>query len=750
MAKKSKAKETAALIPVKPAEITPQPITETIEKNYMPYVMTVIIARAIPQIDGFKPSHRKLLYTMYKMGLLSGPRTKSANVSGATMQYHPHGDASIYETMVRLTRDHEALLHPFVDSKGSFGKHYSRDMAYAAPRYTEVRLDPICNELFRGIDRDAVDMVPNYDNTKTEPTLFPTTFPNVLITPNVGIAVGMASNICSFNLAEICDGTIALLNDAKMPLNDFMDIVRAPDFSTGASIIYNHTELKEIYRTGRGSFSLRARYSFDKKENCIDITQIPYSTSIEAIVKRIADLVKEGKLKEITDFRDEIDKDGFKLTLDLRRGTDPDVLMQKLYKLTPLEDEFACNFNVLIGAQPKQLGVIEILNEWIAFRLGCVKRELTYDLGKKRDKLHLLLGLGKILLDIDRAIAIVRGTENDADVIPNLMRGFSIDEVQAEYIAEIKLRNLNREYIINRISEIEALQKEIAELESTIGSEKKLKKMIAKQLADIRDKYGKPRMTQLIYDEDVEEYDEDEHVENYPVKLVLSHDGYFKKITMASLRGNDELKFKDGDMLRYEEDAENIHEMLFFSDRAQVYKAKIADFEPSKASVLGDFIPAKLGFDAGERCIAMKSTANAEEDRGTFVFVFANGKGVRIPADVYATKSNRRKLTGAYSDTSPCLGIFYLPEGTERDILLVSDAGRGMILSSALIPLKTTRTSAGVQLMTLKSGQQICFASDRFDELFSAPPKLRKTKIPAAAAPLPEDFKQPYTDLPVD
>ncbi|MBQ7300491.1 MAG: topoisomerase IV, partial [Clostridia bacterium] len=461
MARKSKASEKAALIPVKPAAITPQPITETIEKNYMPYVMTVIISRAIPEIDGFKPSHRKLLYTMYKMGLLSGARTKSANVAGATMQYHPHGDASIYETMVRLTRDHEALLHPFVDSKGSFGKHYSRDMAYAAPRYTEVRLDPFCQELFRGIDRDAVDMVPNYDNTKTEPTLFPTTFPNVLVTPNVGIAVGMASNICSFNLAEICDGTIALLNDPKIALNDFMDIVKAPDFSTGASIIYNRTELKEIYRTGRGSFSVRARYAFDKKENCIDILQIPYSTSIEAIVKRIADLVKEGKLKEITDFRDEIDKDGFKLTLDLRRGTNPDLLMQKLYKLTPLEEEFACNFILLIGSQPSQLGVFEILNEWIKFRLNCVTRELTYDLGKKRDKLHLLLGLGKILLDIDRAIAIVRGTENDADVIPNLMRGFGIDELQAEYIAEIKLRNLNREYIINRISEIEALQKEI-------------------------------------------------------------------------------------------------------------------------------------------------------------------------------------------------------------------------------------------------------------------------------------------------
>ena len=750
MARKSKASEKAALIPVKPAEITPQPITETIEKNYMPYVMTVIISRAIPQIDGFKPSHRKLLFTMYKMGLLSGPRTKSANVAGATMQYHPHGDASIYETMVRLTRDHEALLHPFVDSKGSFGKHYSRDMAYAAPRYTEVRLDPFCQELFRGIDRDAVDMIPNYDNTKTEPTLVPTSFPNVLVTPNVGIAVGMASNICSFNLSEICDGTIALLNDPKIALNDFMDIVKAPDFSTGASIIYNRAELKEIYRTGRGSFSMRARYAYDKKENCIDILQIPYSTSIEAIVKRIGDLVKEGKLKEITDFRDEIDKDGFKLTLDLRRGTDPDVLMQKLYKLTPLEDEFACNFNVLIGAEPKQLGVIEILNEWIAFRLGCVKRELTYDLGKKRDKLHLLLGLGKILLDIDRAIAIVRGTENDADVIPNLMRGFSIDELQAEYIAEIKLRNLNREYIINCISEIESLQKEIAELEATISSEKKMKKMIAKQLAEVRDKYGKPRMTQLIYTEDVVEYDEDEHVENFPVKLVLSHDGYFKKITMASLRGNDELKFKDGDMLRFEEDAENIHELLFFSDKSQVYKAKVSDFEPSKASVLGDFIPAKLGFDAGERCIAMKSQSDPEQDRGTFILLFANGKGVRIPANVYATKSNRRKLTGAYSDTSACVGIFYIPEGEERDVLLVSDAGRGMILSSALIPLKTTRTSAGVQLITLKPGQFIEFSSIDFAGLFDSPPKLRKTRIPAAGTALPEGFAIPYTDLPAD
>ncbi|MBO5649215.1 MAG: topoisomerase IV, partial [Clostridia bacterium] len=724
--------------------------TETIEKNYMPYVMTVIVSRAIPEIDGFKPSHRKLLYTMYKMGLLSGPRTKSANVAGATMQYHPHGDASIYETMVRLTRDNEALLHPFVDSKGSFGKHYSRDMAYAAPRYTEVRLDPICHELFRGIDRNAVDMVPNYDNTKTEPTLFPTTFPNVLVTPNVGIAVGMASNICSFNLAEICDGTIALLNDPKISLTDFMDIVKAPDFSTGASIIYNRLELKEIYRTGRGSFSMRARYAYDKKENCIDILQIPYSTSIEAIVKRISDLVKEGKLKEITDFRDEIDKNGFKLTLDLRRGTNPDLLMQKLYKLTPLQDEFACNFNVLIGSAPRQLGVMDILNEWITFRLGCVRRELQFDLDKKRDKLHLLLGLGKILLDIDRAISIVRGTENDADVIPNLMRGFSIDEAQAEYIAEIKLRNLNREYIINRISEIEALQKEIADLESILASEAKQKKLIAKQLKEVREKYGKPRMTQLIYNEDITEYDEDDHVENYPVKLVLSHDGYFKKITMASLRGNDEQKFKDGDQLRTECDAENISELLFFSDRAQVYKARVADFEPSKASVLGDFIPAKLGFDAGERCIAMHcKKANADEN-GTFLFVFANGKGVRIPANTYETKATRRKLTGAYSDAAPVVGIFYLPEKTERDILLVTDSMHGALIPSALFPLKATRTSAGVQLLNLKKDRRLSFAHDNPAALFTEIPKIRKNKIPASPSALPESFIQPYSDLPTE
>ncbi|MBP3919659.1 MAG: topoisomerase IV [Clostridia bacterium] len=748
MARKPKASDTSALVAVKPAEITPQPITDTIEKNYMPYVMTVIISRAIPEIDGFKPVHRKLLFTMYKMGLLSGPRTKSANVAGATMQYHPHGDASIYETMVRLTYDHEALLHPFVDSKGSFGKHYSRDMAYAAARYTEVRLDPICNELFRGIDKNAVDMVPNYDNTKTEPSLFPTTFPNVLVTPNVGIAVGMASNICSFNLAEVCDGTIALLSNPELPLNDLMDIIKAPDFSTGASILYNRTQLKDIYRTGRGSFQMRARYAYDKKENCINITQIPYSTTIEAIVKRISDLVKEGKLKEITDFRDEIDKNGFQLTLDLRRGTDPNVLMRKLYKLTPLEDEFACNFNVLIGSTPRQLGIIEILNEWIRFRLTCLTRELTFDLDKKKEKLHLLLGLGKILLDIDRAISIVRNTENDTDVIPNLMKGFSIDEVQAEYIADIRLRNLNREYILNRISEIEALQKEIADLEATINSETKKKKMIAKQLKEIRDKYGKPRITQLIYDEDVEVYDEDEQIENYPVRLVLSHEGYFKKITMASLRGNDEQKFKDGDGLHFTEEAENIHEILFFSDRAQVYKAKLSDFGVTKASLLGDYIPTKLNFDVGEKCIAAKSLAAPDEDTGTFIFLFENGKGVRIPAASYATKSNRRRLTGAYSDVSPCVGIYYLAAEEERELLLVTNNGKGIIFSSALIPLKTTRTSAGVQLITLKNNQTVVYTATEYASLFSEPPKLRKLKLPAAGTSLPEDFKIPFSQEP--
>ena len=734
MPKKTKSKQLS--LPIEPAEITLQPITETIEKNYMPYVMTVIISRAIPEIDGFKPSHRKLLYTMYKMGLLGGTRTKSANVVGQTMRLNPHGDAAIYETMVRLTRDNEALLHPFIDSKGSFGKQYSRDMAFAAPRYTEVRLDNFCAELFRGIDKNTVDMVPNYDNTTTEPTLLPTTFPNVLVSPNIGIAVGMASNICSFNLAEICDGTIALLKTPDMTLGDLMEIIKAPDFSTGASLIYDHAQLKEIYRTGRGSFRLRAKYEYNKKENCIEILEIPYSTSIEAIFKRIGDLVKEGKLKEITDYRDEIDISGFRLTLDLRRGTDPDLLMKKLYKLTPLEDEFACNFNVLINSNPRLLGVADILKEWIKFRMTCLSRELTFELGKKREKLHLLLGLGKILLDIDRAIAIVRGTENDADVVPNLMKGFSIDEVQAEYIADIKLRNLNRAYIIERIKEIESLQKEIADLESTLASEAKMKKRIAKQLSEIRDKYGKERKTEIIYNNEVDDYIADEHIENYPVRLVYSRDGYFKKITVASLRGNDEQKFKEGDCLRYEEDGENIHELLCFSDRQQAYKGKVSDFEPTKASLLGDYIPAKLGFDAGERMIGAKAFADLENDRGMFVLLFENGKGVRVPASSYYTKSNRRRLTGAYSASSPCVGVFYEPEGASIDIVLSTSQGKGMMISSSLIPQKTTRTSSGVTLMTLKKGVTVTYTALASLLPKEVTAKLRKTKLPSSGATL--------------
>ena len=743
MARKTKDESETREMPAVTAEITPQPITDTIEKNYMPYVMTVIISRAIPEIDGFKPSHRKLLYTMYKMGLMTGGRTKSTNVVGQTMKLNPHGDAAIYETMVRLTRGYEALLHPFVDSKGSFGKVYSRDMAYAASRYTEVKLDSFCAELFRGIDKNAVEMIPNYDNTMTEPTLLPTTFPNILVSPNIGIAVGMASNICSFNLAELCDGTIALLNDPKLPLNDLMEIIKAPDFSTGAQLIYDHAELKEIYRTGRGSFRMRAVYTYDKKENCIDILQIPYSTSIEAVMKRISELVKEGKLKEISDFRDEIDLSGFKLTIDLRRGTDPDVLMKKLYKLTPLEDEFACNFNVLIGNTPRLLGVPDILNEWISFRKRCLVRELTFELERKREKLHLLMGLGKILLDIDKAIAIIRGTEKDEDVVPNLMKGFGIDEVQAEFIADIKLRNLNRAYIIERIKEIEALQKEIADLESTISSDTKLRKLIAKQLKEVRDKYGKPRQTQILYQHEVDEYVEEDYIEDFPVRLVLSRDGYFKKITMASLRGNDEQKFKEGDSARTVEDSSNLSDVLFFSDKAQAYRVKLSDFEPTKASLLGDYIPAKLGFDNGEKCIAMKSFASLDEDSGTFAFLFENGKGVRVPVSAYVTKSNRRRLTGAYSDASPCIGIFYIPKDEAKPILLCSSAGKALVFSSDLISEKTTRTSAGIALMTLKPGQRTVLAETEFSALLPDSAKYRKTKIPSAGSALPEDFPLP-------
>ncbi len=710
------------------APVRNQLITDTIEKNYMPYVMSVIISRAIPEIDGLKPSHRKLLYTMYKMGLLTGSRTKSSNVVGQTMKLHPHGDMSIYETMVRLTKGNEALLHPFVDSKGSFGKQYSSDMKFAAARYTEVKLDTFCNELFGGIDKNAVDMVPNYDNTMQEPVLFPTSFPNVLVTPNTGIAVGMASSICSFNLAEICDGTIALLKNPKLSVDKMMEIVKAPDFSGGGAIIYDPEQIRSIYETGSGSVKIRARYKYDKEANCIDIIQIPYSTTIEVILKKISDLVKEGKLKEITDFRDEIDLSGFKLTLDLRRGVNPDLLMSKLFKLTTLEDSFKCNFNILIDSAPRQMGVIEILSEWIKFRVQCLKREFTFDLGKKKDKLHLLLGLAKILLDIDKAIRIIRRTELEEDVIPNLMKGFDIDEIQAEYIADIKLRNLNRQYILNRISEIEGLKKEIADLEELIGDELKIKAYISKQLQNIKAKYGKPRKSQIIAADTVEDYNEEEHIENYPVRLVLTREGYFKKITFKSLQGNDEQKLKEGDSILQIFDAENKDELVFVTNQRQMYKAKVSDFDTTKASAMGEFIPAKLGMQNGERPMLM-NVQNSYSDKEYFVYIFENGKGVRVPASAYEVKSARRKLVGVYSDASPLVAAFYEKEPFE--IMLISDQDRAIVIKTSLIPEKATKSSGGVTLMTLKNKQKLVAAYSSFSDIISDSKGYKKIKIPA-------------------
>ncbi len=709
------------------ADIKDQLITDTIETNFMPYAMSVIVARAIPEIDGFKPSHRKLLYTMYKMGLMTGGRTKSANVVGQTMRLNPHGDAAIYDTMVRLTRDHEALLHPFVDSKGSFGKHYSRDEA-AASRYTEVKLEPICAELFGGIDKDAVDMVPNYDNTMLEPTLLPTSFPNILVCPNTGIAVGLASQICSFNLAEICDGTIALLKNPNTTTDKLMDIIKAPDFPGGANLIYDRAQMKQIFETGSGSFKVRARYNYDKSKGVIEITQIPYSTSSDLILKRIVDLIKEGKFKEISDARDEIDLSGFKLTLDIRRGTDADALMNKLYRMTTLEDSFSCNFTVLIEGRPFQLGVRDILNEWIKFRLGCVRRELTFELSKKKDKLHLLRGLGKILIDIDKAVKIVRETEKESDVVPRLMEGFGIDEIQADYIAEIRLRHLNREYILERIREIEDLQKEIAELEGIIADDIKVKAVIAKQLAAIKKKYGKPRKTQIITADAIEEDSGEEEVENYPIFVVLTKEGYFKKITRQSLMRADEQKMKDGDEIIASEEAENRSELIFFTDRAQVYKCKASDIDPVKASALGDFIAAKLGFEEDERPVMMKAITKYEPE-DNFIFIFENGKGVKIPASVYETKTNRRRLTGAFSDASPVAAILY--EHEPMDILIENSLGRAILINSSLIPQKTTRTSAGSILFTMKDGTTVTSvrAGDAIDMELAA--KCRKHKIPA-------------------
>lgn len=716
------------------APATPQLITDTIEKNYMPYVMSVIVSRAIPEIDGLKPSHRKLLYTMYKMGLLTGSRTKSANVVGQTMKLNPHGDMAIYDTLVRLTRGNETLLHPLIDSKGSFGKQYSSDMKPAASRYTEVKLDPICAELFRGIDKDAVDLVPNYDNSMQEPVLLPSTFPNILVTPNKGIAVGMASDICSFNLSEVCDGTIALLRNPKTDVEKILDIIKAPDFSGGGTIIYNREQMRNIYLTGQGSVRIRARYNFDKVNNCIDILQIPYSTSIELIMNRITDLVKEGKLKEVLDLRDEIDLSGFKLTLDIRKGTDPDKLMAKLFKMTPLEDTYKCNFNVLIDSTPHQLGVIDILKEWIKFRIGCVRRELSFDLNRKKEKEHLLLGLTKILLDIDKAIKIIRNTPLESEVVKNLMDGFDLDQIQAEYIADIKLRHLNKEYILNHIEEIKSLQEEIAQIEDILSDDLKVKALIVKQLTEVKKKYGQPRKTYFVYDNEIEEYVEEEKEDDYNVNIYLTKEGYFKKITLLSLRGNDEHKLKEGDEIAFSAETTNSADLIFFTDKCHVYKAKVSEFENTKASAMGDYIPAKLGMESGEKPIFMRVQSEYPDDEN-MIFIFENGKGIRIPMSAYDTKAARRKLVGAYSDASPIVAAFY--EDKPRDIMLISSADKAIVIKSTLIPIKTTRSSGGVTLMTMKEGQKIVSASDDEENANDAK-GYRKIKIPAAGVLLAE------------
>ena len=724
MAKKKKEEKVINYAP-----ILYQPITETIEKNYMPYVMSVIVSRAIPEIDGLKPAHRKLLYTMYKMGLLTGARTKSANIVGQTMRLNPHGDASIYETMVRLTKGNATLLHPLVDSKGSFGKQYSSEMKYAAARYTECKLDTICSELFSGIDKNAVDMVDNYDATLKEPVLLPTTFPNILVMPNMGIAVGMASNICSFNLAEVCDGTIALLRKPNLSVEKIMELIKAPDFSGGGAILYDKEQMKQIYETGQGSVRLRARYVYDKDSNCIDIIQIPYSTTIELILAKLTALYKEGKVKEITDFRDEIDLNGFKLTLDIRKGVDPDKLMNKLFKMTPLEDSFKCNFNVLIDSAPRTMGIIEILTEWIRFRLICLRRELEFDLQKKKDKLHLLLALGKILLDIDKAIRIIRKTEKDEEVVPNLMKGFEIDEVQANYIADIKLRNLNREYILNRIADIEGLQKEIAEMEEILADELKQKALIIQQLTEIKKKYGQPRRSQIVADWSDTSAPIEEETENYNARFVLTKEGYFKKITFRSLQGNDEQKCKEGDEILNILDGENRDDLIFLTDQAQLYRAKADDFDTTKASALGDYLPVKLKMDADEKPILM-NIQNEYPEKEHLVLLFANGKGVRISMSNYVVTGNRRRITSAYSSKSPVVAAFY--EKEPMDILLVNSEGKGMVVKSTLIPAMATRTSGGVQIMTLKAGQTLVRATTDLSDLADGAKGLKKIKIPAS------------------
>jgi DNA gyrase subunit A len=738
MAKKKKQGIDSLTANESPATV--QPITETLEKNYMPYAMSVIVSRAIPEIDGFKPSHRKLLYTMYKMGLIKGQKTKSANIVGQTMQLNPHGDASIYETMVRLTRGNEALLHPFIDSKGSFGKQYSRDMAYAASRYTEAKLDTICNELFSSIDKDAVDFQPNYDNTTTEPVLLPTTFPNVLVSPNIGIAVGMACSICSFNLAEICDGTIAILKNPNTTTERLLDIIKAPDFPGGAHIIYDRDEMRKIYETGVGSFKMRAKYEYVKKDNCIDILEIPYSSSIESIMKKATDMIKAGKLKEVSDVRDAIDLNGFKLTFDLKKDANPEIVMQKLFAATELENNFDCNFNVLIEGTPMQLGVKDLLSEWIKFRIKCVRRELNFDLEKKEHKLELLLGLAAILLNIDKAIKIIRNTEKEEDVVPNLAKGFNLTKVQAEYIAEIKLRNLNREYIINRTQEIDKLREEIADIKETLRDELKLKNTIITTLQYVKKNYGKPRKSEIIEKQEVKKPEKDIFFENYNCRLILTAGGYFKKLSVQATRSADEQKLKEGDFITYQEDTDNRGDVIFFTDKAQLYRVHVADFELCKSSQMGDYVPTLLGMDDDEHVVGCKMIYEINPQHNV-IYIFENGKGVRVSMKSYETKSNRRKMSGICSTDSPLVAAIY--EEKPKLIFMRSDSQKGMLIKSDLIPVKATRTASGVQIMQFPRKKGIIeLATDRIEAIGEDAQKCRKLVIPSMGVALAQlNFK---------
>ena len=707
-------------------------ITDTLRENYMPYAMSVIVSRAIPEIDGFKPSHRKLLYTMYKMGLLNGNRTKSANIVGQTMKLNPHGDAAIYETMVRLTRGNEALLTPFVDSKGNFGKVYSRDMAYAAPRYTEAKLDGICAELFRDIDTDAVDFVDNYDGEIKEPTLLPTTFPNILVSANTGIAVGMASNFCGFNLEEVCRTTIECI---KNPEHDILSTMPAPDFTTGGELIYDESEMRAIYESGRGSFKVRAKWQYDKKENLIEVTEIPYTTTIEAIIDKIAELVKTGKVREIADVRDETDLSGLKIAIDLKRGTDPEKLMARLMKLTTLQDSFSCNFNVLIGGMPRVLGVQQILEEWTSWRTECVRRRVFFELGKKKDKLHLLLGLRKILLDIDKAIAIIRGTEEDAKVIPNLMEGFDIDQIQAEFIADIRLRNINKEYILKRTQETEALENEIKKLEEIVKSKTKIRNIIVKELEQVIKKYPSERRTRIVRADKVTEFAEEDHIEDYPVLLFMTREGYFKKITPQSWRMSQDHKLKEGDEVVWSIEATNKSEIIFFTSMQQAYKARLYDFDDSKASVLGDYLPAKLGMDEGETSLYALLPGDY---KGSMVVAFQNGKAARFSLQSFETKTNRRRLSGAYSDKSPAVGFFF-PVDDETEITMFSTANRALTFRAGMLDIKATRSTQGVQTMVLRGKHTVTRACRTEDANLLDQARYRCRSIPSIGALLTED-----------